>query len=136
MARKPQDNPQLDMTPMIDVVFELIIFFVVTIQQEDIYTRLNANRPAPASNSSSSNESDTTVTIEIGRGRDANGVLVYNKRETNRQELDMNLREVARTSKKTPIIIKCTEDSPHKALVDALDICYRNQLFSVSIFTM
>ena len=31
MARKPQDNPQLDMTPMIDVVFELIIFFVVTL---------------------------------------------------------------------------------------------------------
>ena len=136
MARKPQENPALDMTPMIDVVFELIIFFVVTIQQEDIYTRLNANRPAPASNSSSSNESDTTVTIEIGRGRDANGVLVYNKRETNRQELDMNLREVARTSKKTPIIINCTEDSPHKALVDALDICYRNELFSVSIFTL
>ena len=36
MARKPQDNPQLDMTPMIDVVFELIIFFVVTIKQEDM----------------------------------------------------------------------------------------------------
>ncbi len=135
MARKPQENPQLDMTPMIDVVFELIIFFVVTIQQEDIFSRLNANRPAP-STSSSSSESDTTVTIEIGRGRDANGVLVYNKREVRRSELDQNLREVARTSKKTPIIIKCTEDSPHKALVDALDICYRNQLFSVSIFTM
>ena len=136
MARKPQDNPQLDMTPMIDVVFELIIFFVVTIKQEDLFTKLNANRPAPASGSSSSNESDTTVTIEIGRGRDANRVLVYNKREVRRSELDQNLREVARTSKKTPIIIKCTEDSPHKALVDALDICYRNQLFSVSIFTM
>ena len=135
MARKPQDNPQLDMTPMIDVVFELIIFFVVTIKQEDLFTRLNANRPAPASGSSSS-ESDTTVTIEIGRGKDANGVLVYNKREVKRSELDQNLREVARTSKKTPIIIKCSEDSPHKALVDALDICYRNQLFSVSIFTM
>ena len=135
MARKPQDNPQLDMTPMIDVVFELIIFFVVTIKQEDLFTRLNANRPAP-SNGSSSSESDTTVTIEIGRGRDANGVLVYNKREVRRSELDQNLREVARTSKKTPIIIKCTEDSPHKALVDALDICYRNELFSVSIFTL
>jgi len=136
MARKPQENPALDMTPMIDVVFELIIFFVVTIKQEDLFTKLNANRPAPASGSSSSNESDTTVTIEIGRGRDANGVLVYNKREVRRSELDQNLREVARTSKKTPIIIKCAEDSPHKALVDALDICYRNQLFSVSIFTM
>ena len=136
MARKPQENPQLDMTPMIDVVFELIIFFVVTIKQEDLFTRLNANRPAPSSGKSDSNESDTTVTIEIGRGRDANGTLIYNRREVRRAELDQNLKEVARTSKKTPIIIKCTEDSPHKALVDALDICYRNQLFSVSIFTM
>ena len=135
MARKPQDNPQLDMTPMIDVVFELIIFFVVTIQQEDIFTRLNANRPAP-STSSSSSESDTTVTIEIGRGPDANGTLVYNKRVVRRAELDQNLREVARTSKKTPIVIKCARESPHKALVDALDICYRNQLYSVSIFTL
>ena len=136
MARKPQDNPQLDMTPMIDVVFELIIFFVVTIKQEDLFTRLNANRPAPASSSSSSSESDTTVTIEVGRGPDANGLLVYNKRPVRRSELDQNLKEVARTSKKTPIIVKCAEDSPHKALVDVLDICYRNELFSVSIFTL
>ena len=135
MARKPQENPALDMTPMIDVVFELIIFFVVTIKQEDIFSKLNANRPAPSASQSSS-ESDTTVTIEIGRGRDANGVLVYNRREVRRSELDQYLREVARTSTKTPIIVKCTEDSPHKALVDVLDICYRNKLFSVSIFTM
>ena len=136
MGRKAQENPQLDMTPMIDVVFELIIFFVVTIQQEDIYSRLNANRPAPSNSQSNSNESDTTVTIEIGRGPDANGLLVYNKRPVRRSELDQNLREVARTSKKTPIIVKCAEDSPHKALVDVLDICYRNELFSVSIFTL
>ena len=135
MARKPQENPALDMTPMIDVVFELIIFFVVTIQQEDIYSKLNANRPAPAASSNSS-ESDTTVTIEIGRGHDANGQIVYNRREVKRSELDQNLREVARTSKKTPIIVRCTGDSPHKALVDVLDICYRNELFSVSIFTL
>jgi biopolymer transport protein ExbD len=135
MARKPQDNPQLDMTPMIDVVFELIIFFVVTIQQEDVFSKLNANRPAPSSGKSES-ESDTTVTIEIGRGPDANGTLVYNKKVVRRSELDQNLREVARTSKKTPIVIKCASESPHKALVDALDICYRNQLYSVSIFTL
>ena len=135
MARKPQDNPTLDMTPMIDVVFELIIFFVVTIQQEDIFSKLNANRPAPATGKSSES-SDTTITIEIGRGRDANGVLVYNRTEMRRKEIDQNLREVARTSTKTPIIVKCTEDSPHKALVDVLDICYRHKLFSVSIFTL
>ena len=134
MARKPQDNPQLDMTPMIDVVFELIIFFVVTIKSEDLFSRLNANRPAPSNGSPS--ESDTSVTIAIGRGRDANGAIVYNGREIKRKELDANLHEVSRTSKKTPIIIRAATDSPHKALVDVLDICYRYELFSVSIFTM
>ena len=135
MARKPQENPALDMTPMIDVVFELIIFFVVTIKQEDLFSKLNANRPAPSSGSSEASN-DTTVNIEIGKGRNANGVIVYNKREVKRTELDSMLRDVARTSKKTPIIVKCTMDSPHKALVDVLDICYRHKLFSVSIFSM
>ena len=46
------------------------------------------------------------------------------------------LESAAAATKKTPIIVKCTEDSPHKALVDVLDICYRNELFSVSIFTL
>ncbi|MCQ2368271.1 MAG: biopolymer transporter ExbD [Kiritimatiellae bacterium] len=135
MARKPQDDPKLDMTPMIDVVFELIIFFVVTIKQEDMFTKLNANRPAPSAAKSDSNSDDITVNIEIMPGG-ANGVIWYNKRKTDKEELDRNLREIARTSKKTPIIVKASEFSPHKALVDVLDCCYKNELFSVSIFTI
>ena len=124
------------MTPMIDVVFELIIFFVVTIKQEDLFTKLNVNRPAPAA-SSSSDSDDITVNIEIGRRYDgsAQGVIVYNGREVDRKDLDKNLRDIARTSK-TPIIVKCAGNSPHKALVDVLDICYKNELFSVSVFSL
>ena len=137
MARKPQDNPQLDMTPMIDVVFELIIFFVVTIKQEDLFTKLNCNRPAP-STGPSKEEDSPNVTIEIGRRYDGSpqGVILYNKREVRRAELDAALRDIARTSTKTPVIVKCTGDSPHKALVDVLDICYHNKLFSVSVFSL
>jgi biopolymer transport protein ExbD len=123
------------MTPMIDVVFELIIFFVVSIKQEDIFSKLNANRPAPSSSPAESSD-DTSVNIEIGKGRTLNGVILYNKREVRISDLDKNLREVARTSKKTPIVIKCTGDSPHKALIDVLDVCYRNKLHSISIFTL
>ena len=138
MARKPQENPQLDMTPMIDVVFELIIFFVVTIKQEDLFTKLNVNRTAPAAGSSSDSSDDIKVNIEIGRRYDgsAQGVIIYNGREVDRKDLDKNLRDIARTSKKTPIIVKCSGNSPHKALVDVLDICYKNELFSVSVFSL
>ena len=139
MARKQQDNPQLDMTPMIDVVFELIIFFVVTIKQEDIFSKLNCNRPAPSPpTATEKQEEDINVNIEIGRRYDGspNGVILYNTREVKRAELDQHLREIARTKKSTPIIVKCDDRSPHKALVDVLDICYKNELFSVSVFSM
>ena len=137
MARKPQDNPQLDMTPMIDVVFELIIFFVVTIKQEDLFSKLNCNRPAPSTGPATAKD-DITFEIEIGRRYDnnPNGVILYKKREVKRSELNTLLKDIARVSKKTPIIIRCADDSPHKALVDVLDICYGNELFSVSVFTM
>ena len=138
MARKPQENPQLDMTPMIDVVFELIIFFVVTIKQEDLFTKLNCNRPAPSPPTESVPKDEPNVTIAIGRryDRSPQGVILYNKREVKRTELDAALRDIARTSTKTPVIVKCTGDSPHKALVDVLDICYHNKLFSVSVFSL
>ena len=130
MARKPQDNPQLDMTPMIDVVFELIIFFVVTIKQEDIFSKLNANRPAPAS-SSSSEENDTQVKIDIGSGG-----LVFNGRLMNPKQFDQALREISKTSKSAMVTIRCSLDSYHKYLVYALDTCNKYRMFNVSVFTI
>lgn len=140
MARKPQENPALDMTPMIDVVFELIIFFVVTIKQEDIFSRLNVNRPAPSPPSAvETPKDDISCTIEIGKAMyhgERNGVYVYNKREVKLETLEGYLRDLAAVSTDTPIIVKCAENSPHKALVDLLDICYKYKLYSVSVFTI
>ena len=131
MARKPQDNPQLDMTPMIDVVFELIIFFVVTIKQEDIFSKLNANRPAPASSAASSEENDTQVKIDIGSGG-----LVFNGRMMSMKQFDQSMREISKTSKNSMVVIRCTLDSPHKYLVDALDTCNKYQMYNVSVFSI
>ena len=130
MARKPQENPQLDMTPMIDVVFELIIFFVVTIKQEDIFSKLNANRPAPAS-SSSSGENDTQVKIDIGSGG-----LVVNGRLMSPKQFDQSIREISKTSKSAMVTIRCSLDSYHKYLVFALDTCSKYKMFNVSVFTI
>ena len=131
MARKPQDNPQLDMTPMIDVVFELIIFFVVTIKQEDIFSKLNANRPAPASSAAASEENDTQVKIDIGSGG-----LVFNGRMMNMKQFDQSMREISKTSKNSMVVIRCTLDSPHKYLVDALDTRNKYQMYNVSVFSI
>jgi biopolymer transport protein ExbD len=131
MARKEQENPKADMTPMIDVVFQLMIFFLVTIKQEDIFSKLNANRPAPNSSSSESETNDSQIRIDIGPGG-----IVLNGRGMSLRELDRNLKQLAKTSKKATVLVRCTMDSPHKYLVNALDTCNKYELYNLSIFSM
>ena len=130
MARKPQENPKAEMTPMIDVVFQLMIFFVVTIKQEDIYSKLNANRPAP-NQSSSSESNDTQIKIDIGYAG-----LIFNGRGVRMSELRSNLKQLSATSKNATVLIRCTMDSPHGRLVDVLDACNQYGMRNLSIFSM
>jgi biopolymer transport protein ExbD len=129
--RISQENPKADLTPMIDVVFQLMIFFVVTIKQEDIFSKLNANRPAPNASASDSVENDTQIKIDIGPGG-----LVFNGRGVSLKELDRNIKQLSATSKKATVLVRCTLDSPHMFLVQALDTCNKYGMYNLSIFSM
>ena len=131
MARKKQEDPKAEMTPMIDVVFQLMIFFIVTIKQEDIFSKLNANRPAPNKNLSDTVENDTQITIQVGpKG------LVFNGRGVTIGELRRNIARLAKTSTKATVLVQCALDSPHMYLVQALDACAENDMHNISIFSM
>ena len=131
MARKPQENPKAEMTPMIDVVFQLMIFFVVTIKQEDIFSKLNANRPAPNASSSASESNDSQIKIDIGPGG-----LIFNGRGVSLKDLDRNIKQLSSTSKNATVLVRCTMDSPHRFLVQALDTCNKYGMHNLSIFSM
>ncbi|MGN0827290.1 MAG: ExbD/TolR family protein [Kiritimatiellia bacterium] len=127
---KEQDNPKLEMTPMIDVVFQLLIFFIVTLKQEDILSRLNANRPAPDTNAKSDSQPDVT-SIDIGK----QGFLL-NKDYVDYRTLSARLKQLSSYSKTSSIIIRCTGDSPHRYLVQALDLCSKYGMTNLSIFSL
>ena len=125
------ESPKLDMTPMIDVVFQLLIFFVVTLKQEDILSKLSAARPAPNPNAEKEKQDDL-LTILVG----ANG-YVYNGRASHLKDLDTKvIGRFAGISKKAMIVIKCTGDSPHGMLVQLLDICNKHGMENLAIFSM
>ena len=131
MARKPQENPKAEMTPMIDVVFQLMIFFIVTIKQEDIFSKLNANRPAPNTSSAPAEENDTQIKIDIGKGG-----VVLNGRGMSFPALDASIKKLAANSTKATVIVRCTADSPHGFLVRVLDTCNKYKMYNLSIFSM
>jgi len=128
--KKKADNVALEMTPMIDVVFQLLIFFIVTLKQEDILANLEALRPQPDPNQEVETQQEP-ITISIGsQGFFFKGALVTESR------LQANLGRISRLNPDSTIIIKCTGDSPHGLLVRALDTCNSVGLRKLSVFSM
>jgi len=119
------------MTPMIDVVFQLLIFFIVTIKQEDILSMLSAARPAPDPDAKPEDTPPNVLNIEINKmGFILRGVPVT------KTLLERRLSNISEYDKKVSVVIRCTGDSPHKFLVQTLDICHKLQLSNLAIFSM
>jgi biopolymer transport protein ExbD len=129
--KKREDKPpQLEMTPMIDVVFQLLIFFIVTLKQEDILSHLDVTRPAPDPNAKPERQPDL-LEIMVYRGG-----FVLQGRNVTARDLENNLTRLASYSKTMSVIIKCTGDSPHEFLVQALDLCSKAGLKNLAVFSM
>jgi len=128
--RRTNDDLKLEMTPMIDVVFQLLIFFIVTLKQEDILSNLEALRPQPDPSPQQEAQSDP-ITVLIGRqGFFFEGAILTEA------QLKHNLLRIARLDPNAMIIVKCTGDSAHGNLVRALDICNSVGLRKLSVFSM
>jgi len=125
------ESPKLDMTPMIDVVFQLLIFFVVTLKQEDILSKLSAARPAPNTDEKIKDQQPELINIIV-----APQGFIFNGRPMRYQELDRSIERLSGYSKTAMVIIKCTSDSTHAFLVQALDICNKYGMTNLSIFSM
>jgi len=122
------EAPKLDMTPMIDVVFQLLIFFVVVLKQEDVLSSLSVARPAGEREVRP--ELPTTTIIVGTQG------FVFNGREVTLSDLDRQLARVSTFSTTAMIQVKCTKDSQHGLLVQALDLCNKHGLTGISIFSL
>ena len=61
---------------------------------------------------------------------------VLKGRRVTLQELDRQLTRLAEYSTRISVVIKCTGDSPHAFLVRLLDVCARNDLKNLSVFSL
>ena len=130
-SRVTSEKVQLEMTPMIDVVFQLMIFFIVTIKQEDILAHLDVTRPAPDTAPPKQEQPEDLLTIQVYRDG-----FVLQGRIVSLEELDRQLTKIASYSKNVSVIIKCTADSPHAHLMKVLDICAKAELKNLNVFSM
>lgn len=144
--RQASQDAALDMTPMIDVVFQLIIFFVVTLKQEDKLAYLDALAPQGNSSSQSTTIEQTKIVVFAGEGRQKgadpqksttlNCMIDGDGRTMSKTIFERELWRIAKSNKEAPVIISCTKDSDHKTLVYVLEQCTIRGLKNLAIMTI
>ncbi len=110
---KPGVGSTLDLTPVIDVVFNLLIFFAVTLNFAATSGGINVKLP-----SASSAEPVKTEQLTVNLTQD--GQVYYNDKEIEIDDLSLKLQDVE--DKDSIIIIRADNMVPHGRVVQVMDI--------------
>jgi biopolymer transport protein ExbD len=124
MKRRETLTP--DMTPLIDVVFILLIFFIVTsvFKKEELALLLNL----PDSHAQTLEVEKENITIELSTEK-----LAYKGRELTLEKVEEELKQI--TDKKRAVIVRIDENVPYKRIIEVLDILQENELNNLSLAT-
>ena len=126
--KKQYPDAKLDMTPMIDVVFQLIIFFVVTAAMQNKALESNV-RMAMAPNGPVEEVKDPrTVTVDVV----ADGTIQIMKTRISEGQLLTILNNARKTSgQNTPVVIRGDLVTKHDAIKRVMDICGKAGLWKI-----
>ena len=138
--RNKGDELQLEMTPMIDVVFQLLIFFIVTLNQPDILSQLEALRPAPNPSPQEVVDPPSSITIKGFPSHPGLGAYLFgsddNRRTVTLEQLRGFAGQMAKANRNQSVIVNCTDSAPHGCLVRVLDLLSDAGLRTVSVFSL
>ena len=126
---------EVSMTPMIDVVFQLLIYFLVTFSTPDVLAHLDVSRPATDPSQPEQRTPPKMIRINVyAEGGFENGYSL-NGRALSRTELNSILTRLAGFSKNQTVLITCAGGSEHAKLVGILDLCAQNELSKISVMS-
>jgi biopolymer transport protein ExbD len=124
---KKQDVDNIDVSPLIDMVFILLIFFMVTTTfVKDM--KLDLNRPAAASASKSDSK---VVRVYI----DNTGAVYIDNQPVQIWAIQSKLRDLLRTETDKAVLVISDETIPVETLIDVVDECRMSGAKDVAVST-
>lgn len=129
--RQRVEEEGVNLTPLIDVVFLLLIFFMVstTFTKE---THLSIDLPEAVGQPSEENPRQIEILISVDGSYSVNGkALVNNKIETLKSAID----KLSDGDKKIPMVITADAKTPHQSVVEAMDAAGQSGFTQLSITT-
>ena len=103
---------KIDLSPMIDCVFILLIFFIVTtVFVEE--TGIDVKRPDVGGTTGDPNQEVVELVIN------AQGVVKYHERDIGIQGIKGLVKQVRVNNPKVPVIIRADDKTPHQVFAEA-----------------
>ena len=119
MGKRTTEGCEIDMTPMIDVVFQLIIFFIVTIQMEKNYKEDIELEDSPHGPAITSKNLHRTMVIEV----DKRGAISMNTVPLTTTQFRGIMITRYKNYGQFPVLIRGDRRTPHKDIRRIMDIC-------------
>lgn len=126
-----QGHNGMNLVPLIDVLFILLIFFIVTFAMARFETELNVSVPA-AEKAEPSARRPGELVVNVRR----DGTIVMNSIVLDDNALLSRLSEISRVDKKRAVIIRGDRQTNFEGIVKVLSVVHRAGLYHVSFATM
>ena len=126
--KKRYPEAQLDMTPMIDVVFQLIIFFVTTVDlqskalETDVRMAMSPNGPVEEQ------KDPRTVVVDVSKDGD---IAIMKTRLSEGQLLNILNKARNQSGQSTPVVIRGDLHAKHETVKRVMDICGKAGLWKI-----
>ncbi len=120
MAKRNDENPELDLTPMIDVVFQLIIYFIVTIKQMKEINKTIVLEDAVHGKMITQESDPRKIIVEIDR---RGKISINNAPMSSTMFRNIMIGRYKRFHGSFPVLVRGDYRTEHKAIRQVMDIC-------------
>lgn len=122
------EEPTLNLTPMIDIVFLLIIFFMVGTQFAQMERQYDIQLPTVSAAQPLTSLPDEIV-INVRR----TGEIIVRTQQLTLGELRQMLREAKRNYEDQAVVIRGEGDGQYQHVVNVLSICHEENISAISL---
>ena len=116
---EPDNIPQINIVPMIDVVFAILTFLIVSSLSLSKSEGLPVNLPKASTSQVQDSPAKVTVTM------DAQGKLMVDKKLVNLDQIESTVRQVMGSNPSALIVLNADKSVDHGNVVEVMDILRR-----------
>jgi biopolymer transport protein ExbD len=124
------EEPQLNLTPMIDVVLNLVIFFMLSTQFIDRETKYDVNLPL-VSDAQPLTERPDEIVVTVSR----EGAIAIGPDDVTPEELRRRLSEAQAKYADQAVVIRGDMDCLYQNVVTVLDVCKQANIAQIQVAT-